>query len=391
MTLPNPTIDPIPNDEPDAIPSLWNARYTQIDENFQNLDERTTDLETEIIAARNGEASLDVVIDAITTQIGGISGTLNGLASPASIQNAVGLDWLYRNNRIIFELFVPGYTQKIHDDVAVVQGVLGDDSLDVADTSGFKVGEDYILHDATDTVMVHVDAVLTSARIRLSANLTKNWDETAKLGGTTLVDKESGGVDAVDGSQWISKAINLGEDNTMRSIVIRRTLNAGNIRLYFRDNFTTSWTERLWTWRRSGGGTSGVPEGFADYEYLVPMRGDGYLRIEVEDEDMVINHIVGLGGVTGLLGFINPELKPDAPTISEPADSATGVSETPTIRLSGYSSPADDEFAKAQFQISTSNTFATILHDSGEVSALTYPVPAGSIARKHNILCSRKG
>lgn len=58
MTLPHSTITPIPNTEPEAVPSLWNTRYVEIDENFANLDTRTTALETEVSAARAGEPNL---------------------------------------------------------------------------------------------------------------------------------------------------------------------------------------------------------------------------------------------------------------------------------------------------------------------------------------------
>ena len=37
MTLPNHPITPIPNNEPEAIPSLWNTRYEEIDENFRSI------------------------------------------------------------------------------------------------------------------------------------------------------------------------------------------------------------------------------------------------------------------------------------------------------------------------------------------------------------------
>ena len=49
--LPNPSITPIPNNEPDAVPSLWNVRYQEIDENFDNLDNRAEAIESEIEAA----------------------------------------------------------------------------------------------------------------------------------------------------------------------------------------------------------------------------------------------------------------------------------------------------------------------------------------------------
>lgn len=380
MTLPNPSITPIPNNEPEAIPALWNTRYEEIDENFASLDQRQTSTENEIEAARAGGDSLAETINAIVTQIGGISGTLNGMASPASVQNAVSLDWLYRNRRIAFELFAAGYNLQNHLGVSVVSGVMGDDSLDVADTSGVKVGEDYLLTDATDTALVRVTAIHSGTRLRLASNLSRNWGATAKLTGSTLVARPEGGVNAAIGSQWVSRAINLGEDNASRAVVIRRSLNAGEARLYFRDAYTTAWTERPWSVRRSGGGTSGVPEGFADYEYVVPMRGDGYLRLVVDGEPMVIKHIVALGSGTGQGGYVNPLMRPNAPTISSPAAGATNVIETPTLTASNYVSPAGNAFSTAQFQISTSSAFASVLHDSGEKSAMTYSVPAGVLA-----------
>jgi hypothetical protein len=380
MGLPHNTITPIPNNEPDAVPSLWNTRYQEIDENFDNLDNRTEAIESEIQAARAGKPNLSETINAIVTQIGGISGTLNGLASPTSVQNAVTLDWLYRNRRIAFELFAAGYNLQNHLGVAVASGIMGDDSLDVADTSGVKIGEDYLLSDATDTALVRITAILSATRLRLAANLSRNWGATAKLTGSTLIARPEGGVDAAIGAQWVSKAINLGEDNTSRAIVIRRSLNAGEARLYFRDAYTTAWTERSWSVRRSGGGTSGVPEGFADYEYVIPMRGDGYLRLVADGEAMVIKHVVALGGSTGQGGYVNPLMRPNAPTISSPATGATNVIETPTLTASNYVSPAGNAFSTAQFQISTSNTFASTLHDSGEKSAMTYSVPAGVLA-----------
>lgn len=380
MGLPHNTITPIPNNEPDAVPSLWNTRYQEIDENFDNLDGRTKAVENEIAAARAGEDSLANTINAIVTQIGGISGTLNGLASPTSVQNAVSLDWLYRNRRIAFELFAAGYNLQNHLGVSVVAGIMGDDSLDVADTTAVKVGEDYLLSYATDTALVRVIAIHSNTRLRLAANLSRNWGATAKLTGSTLVARPEGGVDGAIGGQWVSRALNLGDNNTSRAVVIRRSLNAGEARLYFRDAYTTAWTERAWSVRRSGGGTSGVPEGFADYEYVVPMRGDGYLRMVVDGEPMVIKHIVALGGGTEQGGYVNPLMRPNAPTISSPATGATNVIETPTLTASNYVSPADNAFATAQFQISTSSTFASVLHDSDEKSAMTYSVPAGVLA-----------
>ncbi len=72
MPLPHPNITPIPDNEPDAVPSLWNVRYSEIDENFQNHEGRVAAAEGEIAAARGGEANLD-------TRLSGMESNLEGL------------------------------------------------------------------------------------------------------------------------------------------------------------------------------------------------------------------------------------------------------------------------------------------------------------------------
>jgi hypothetical protein len=72
MALPHAAITPIPNNEPDAVPSLWNDRYLEIDENFENLDERAAALESEVQAARGGQASMDQRLDQIETNVEGL-------------------------------------------------------------------------------------------------------------------------------------------------------------------------------------------------------------------------------------------------------------------------------------------------------------------------------
>jgi hypothetical protein len=380
MTIPHPQITPIPNNEPEAVPSLWNTRYVEIDENFANLDGRVTATESEIAAARAGRASLGAAISDIMTSLGLMGDTLQGLASPASVQQAVSLDWLYRNRKIAFELFADGYRLRNIGEVAVINGVMGDDSIDVADTTGFRVGQDYILVEGSEIAMIRIAAVLSATRLRLTSNLLRNWSSAAKIVGQTFAQRTGGGVSAQPGARWISKTINLGEDNDTRAVVIRRSHNSANVRLYFRDAYTTNWTERPWIYKRVGAPDTPIPDGFADYEYTVPMKGDGFLRIVVEDEACDILHIVALGTVTGLTGLMNPGLAPDAPTISNPTNGATDIGETPTLAIAGFSSPAGNAFAQAHFQVSTSNTFATVAHDSGWVNAQSYTLPAGILS-----------
>lgn len=380
MSLIHDRITPIPDDEPEAIPSLWNSRYREIDENFESLDHATRSIFSEIEEARAGNESLGKTIKNIVSQIGGNSNSLSGTASSASVQKAVELDWLYRDRPIFFELFTPGYNLQSHSGVAVISGVMGDDSLDIASTSGVKIGSDYLLSDQFGSFLVRISAVLSETRIRLNVSLTRNFGSNATLTGCSFKKNPDGGVFAEIGEQWVSKQINLGDDNISRSVIIRRSLNAGELRLFFRDEFTTSWTEKSWSVRRQGDAANGIPDGFADYEYSVPLRGNGYIRLETDIEDVSIKHIVALGRGTDQGGYVNPLLRPNAPAVSSPATGATSVTETPTLSASSYFSPAGNSFFSAQFQISLSSTFATILHDSGERQAMTYSIPSGVLA-----------
>lgn len=69
MALPHNTITPIPNNEPDAVPALWNTRYNEIDDNFRNLDGRVGANENEVAAARKGKPSLDARLGEMESNI----------------------------------------------------------------------------------------------------------------------------------------------------------------------------------------------------------------------------------------------------------------------------------------------------------------------------------
>lgn len=49
MTLPHYPITPIPDTAPSATPSLWNTRYSEIDENFDAIDDSIAAIEPAIL------------------------------------------------------------------------------------------------------------------------------------------------------------------------------------------------------------------------------------------------------------------------------------------------------------------------------------------------------
>lgn len=325
--------------------------------------------------------------DQVTSQLGQ---RLDGVeaSSAVSVQKAQALDWMYRNNVINFEMFVKGYTLIDLAPVAVVQGVNGDDSLDVADTSGLRVGEFYVLNDPTAldgdgkpapvSALVQVQAILSGQRVRLAANMSRSWGPSARVLRSSIKVVGASNAAAVPGDIYLTRSINIGTDQAGGAVVIRRSLSAGLARLYYRDGYQPTWKETGWSLRRTGGD---IPAGFADYEYILPMRGDGGLRLDIEGEAMTIAHIVALGNTTGLGGFINPDQRPNTPPIASPLAAAVGVMERPTLTLAGYSSPAGNGQAAVQFQLSTSAAFTAVLHDSGVLATgLSYALPGGILS-----------
>lgn len=73
MALPHPTISPIPNNEPDAVPSLWNVRYEEIDKNFADHETRLSARETELNHARGDKANLASRLTEMDSNIGAAS------------------------------------------------------------------------------------------------------------------------------------------------------------------------------------------------------------------------------------------------------------------------------------------------------------------------------
>lgn len=87
--LPHPNITPIPDTEPDAVPSLWNTRYAEIDGNFQNHETRVGAAETEIAAARGGQANINARLTGVESDLEGLESSLEA-QDPDMLNMVVG-------------------------------------------------------------------------------------------------------------------------------------------------------------------------------------------------------------------------------------------------------------------------------------------------------------
>ncbi len=336
-------------------PDTWNPNYNVLINNDVWL--------------REAVESTGLSITEVAERVGSLEETSN-----VSVQRAVTLDWLYRDNRIAFELWAPGFTLIDAIDTPILQAVSGDDSVDVQSTAQLRPGEFYVLSDAEGSLLIQCVTILSENRIRVASNLTRGF-AGGVLTRCSLDQQGAAYAEGAVGDIWLSRPVNIGADIEGGAVIIRRSLNSGEARLYFRDQYHAAWTERVWSVRRQGGD---IPAGFADYEYILPMRGDGSLRLDIEGEPIVVRHIVAISAATGLGGFTNPAMRPSAPAISSPANGATGIFERPTLAIGSYASPGGTPQAGLQFQLSTGATFTTITHDSGGLPAgLSYTLPAG--------------
>jgi hypothetical protein len=208
MALPNVNITPIPDTDPDAVPSLWNTRYAEIDENFGNLDGRLTNQEVGTSAARD----------------------------------AVRFDWFLRGYKIALEQFTPVWRLYDPVSVAVISAVAGDDSVDVADTSDLEVGREYALYDGVQTEFFVVNEILSATRFTATSVLTNTFDDSAILAGTNWAVGDALAV-AENDEFCIFEPVNVGDDAEDKNVIIRRQDNDATIKVYFKDDAHASWTE----------------------------------------------------------------------------------------------------------------------------------------------------
>ena len=361
MSLPNQNITPIQNNEPDAVPSLWNTRYQEIDENFTALDERQASVEDELNEAKGDAPSFAAKMNQVAQAVqalGGDIGDLQGMTAPM-LARAVRLDWDYSGNNISLEMWAGEYTLTDTQPIAVTSAVAGDDSIDVADSSFFEPGQNYVIYNAAHAEQVHVDAVLTSTRVRVSAPLAFAYGGAGAFLARTSFAVANGTAHAKPGAAYFSKPVNLGFDGSKRAVVIRRAPTASVVNVDFL--IGGNWVSAPLAWTRSGGK---VPEGYIDCEYELLVNGDTALRVTVVGGagNTEIQHIIGLGTVTGLRGTHTSPLKP---VMSNPVDGATNLTDRPTLGLTGYSSPSGTPVGAVQFQVSATAAFAEVIIDSG--------------------------
>jgi hypothetical protein len=258
MALPFSAITPIPNDGPDATPSLWNDRYLQIDDNFEFLQDGLS-------AAFEDIADLDARITAVE------------VAGPASVSSAVQSDWHYRANKTAVELWSTYWT--LLDPIGahtVPAGVsAGAYQIDVNTTVGLHLGYEYILSGGANQELIVISQILSGTRILVMAGLQYSYPAGATIRRTDFtVDGVNSKATAYDNNVYFCGPISLGS-GPLKSCVIKRNADSvSTLLMYFKDNAHTSWTAALWSLRRT------MADGTIEIEHVFPADSSGNIQIK---------------------------------------------------------------------------------------------------------------
>ena len=318
----------------------------------------------------NNDVYLKQEIDGNKDEIDAVNENLAGLkvSDPVEIKQAVTLDWLYNQDHISFELFSATYSLRDISPISGVNTVVGDDSVDIADTSSLKVGSEYVIFSGSDVETVVVAEIFTGTRFRAAQALSTAFSNAALASTNFTI---AGNASAENGDVYFSKSIILG-NNTDAAIIIRHNGQPSDLKLYYHDTDHAVWTEAFWEWKRD------ISEGVIDVEYTLPARGAFALKIVCEaDAAIEIQHIVAVGAYTELAGTHHP---PETPVNNFPADAATDIAETPGLSVFDYQSVVASPLWASQVRVSsTAGDYTAAVYDSGEKlpGGLSISVPMG--------------
>jgi hypothetical protein len=348
MILKHQTITPLPNDKPDAVPELWNSRYREIDENFQGLD-------VQVEAAKATVADYGKRIGSIENQ------------SASSVAQALRLDWLYRDLQIELELFFDSWTLLDPMTNVVTDAVAGDDSMDLDSVAGIVPGKEYVVFDGNNQESVIITGILSATRVRISSNMGHSY--TNALLRRTSWTVTDGKAVATNGGIYLAGPVNMGDENSDKTVVIRQDAKDAVVALYFKDATHVAWTRVYWSWERE------IEPGVVDLEYLIPARGKFDIKIVSSRGesgiDPAIYHIACVDNATGLRGIHHPPL---TPSIVYPLSGAIDTDEQPSLTTTAYLHPCGTRPSGSDFQICSNGDFAekNIIVKSGIVDGVSY-------------------
>ncbi len=159
-----------------VIYTVYNEVHQDLINNDVYLKNRVDGVDDEIVQARDGNTSL-------ADRFAGIVNRLTALEDSEIIESGIKLEGLssalHQMEQYLaqgkIEIAYPDFTLADTLQVEVINGVAGDDSLDLVDTSALKTGVIYHLTDGTNQEQVIISQILSGQRVKLASLLQHNY------------------------------------------------------------------------------------------------------------------------------------------------------------------------------------------------------------------------
>lgn len=219
---------------PAATPALFNKHFANTQDAFDALEPIAQD-----VKAAAGDGSL-------ADRLNNLAGLVDNLsASDAnSVAQALWYSWMFSGFKFALDLFVPNFT--LQDDLSgvnVLEGIAGDDSIDVDDPNAIlKVGRDYILSDGVNSEQVTVTALLEDDRIRVSSALIHAY-ASGTLRRSSWIINTAHALAGNGQTYFAGPFSNFGERS--KTLIIRRSDNDCILRCFYRLDTEDSWREAM--------------------------------------------------------------------------------------------------------------------------------------------------
>lgn len=272
---------------------------------------------------------------------------------------ALPLTWAYGNTNYAFELWSANknYTWIDIDPISVVSGIAGNDSMVLTTTTGLKSSGRYVLYKSdgsyvTDVVMF---SILNQTVVRIVNNLTVNIGAAdGYFIARTSITPHSGGAFVKNNDIFVSKMLNVVPANSQGQLIIRRQAEGnGTFNIGYRQSGQANFTQAYLN------NTISIDTNYRDEYYNIPVSGNTQFHITY----------TGNGDIVYYMVFLPQNQTVDAnrvitPININPADQGVGVSVTPTLVGSPYTSIYGLAQNGAQFQVATDRLFKNIVLSS---------------------------
>lgn len=188
-------------------------------------------------------ASLDSTLKALSRLEALVGNTLNEYGTGIlALYKALLVYWQVGCTRISFDLFSKEFTFYGYEGTGIIDGVAGDDSLDVADTSNLRPGEQILLIGSTGAAdeEVIIKKVLTDNRLVLTSELQVHRQDGVIAKTNWHLDGEN--TTAKKGAVYLTSSLDTLEGAISGEFTICH-MPGNQFRVFYRTDYASDWNQ----------------------------------------------------------------------------------------------------------------------------------------------------